>query len=129
MLNDKVNLDNIKVISNEFIYDENEIAIDYIKPIVFTFNKSEIVDKKIKSFFSLEELKDKDILFTGDHINDIDAIKDIECRNKLSIAFDNNVTDKNMNEEYLKKYDAVVCNDGDFNFVVDTLQKIIENSK
>ena len=129
MLNEKVNLDNIKVISNEFIYDENEIAIDYVKPIVFTFNKSEMVDKKIKSFFSLEELKEKDILFTGDHINDIDAIKDIECRNKLSIAFDNNVTDKNMNEEYLKKYDAVVCNDGDFNFVVDTLKKIIENSK
>ena len=129
MLNEKVNLDNIKVISNEFIYDENEIAIDYVKPIVFTFNKSEKVDKKIKSFFSLEELKEKDILFTGDHINDIDAIKGIECRNKLSIAFDNNVTDKNMNEEYLKKYDAVVCNDGDFNFVVDTLKKIIENSK
>ena len=127
MLNEKVNLDNIKVISNEFIYDENEIAIDYIKPIVFTFNKSEKVDKKIKSFFSLEELKEKDILFTGDHINDIDAIKDIECRNKLSIAFDNNGTDKNMNEEYLKKYDAVVCNDGEFNFVVDTLKKIIEN--
>ena len=129
MLNEKVNLDNIKVISNEFIYDENEIAIDYVKPIVFTFNKSEMVDKKIKSFFSLEELKEKDILFTGDHINDIDAIKDIECRNKLSIAFDNNGTDKNMNEGYLKKYDAVVCNDGDFNFVVDTLKKIIENSK
>lgn len=129
MLNEKVNLDNIKVISNEFIYDENEIAIDYVKPIVFTFNKSERVDKKIKSFFSLEEIKDKDILFTGDHINDIDAIKDIDCRNKLSIAFDNNVTDKNMNEEYLKKYDAVVCNDGDFNFVVETLKKIIENSK
>ena len=34
-----------------------------------------------------------------------------------------------MNDEYLKKYDAVICNDGDFNFVVDTLEKIIKNSK
>ena len=129
MLNEKINFENIKIISNDFIYDENEIAIDFIKPLVFTFNKSEQIDKKIKTFFSLEELKKKDILFTGDHINDVDAIKDIECNNKLTIAFDNNVTEKNMNEEYLKKYDAVVCDDGDFNFVVETLEKIIENSK
>ena len=124
-----INMNNIHIITNEFEYDKNDCTIDYKKPLVYTFNKCEIVDKRIKEIFSEEELKNKCILFTGDHINDIDAIKDINCKIKLGIGFDNNVEEgKNINDEYLKKYDAVICNEGDFNFLNETLEKIKKNN-
>lgn len=129
ILYNDINMKNIHIITNEFNYDENNCVIDYKKPLVYTFNKCEIVDKRIKEIFSEEELKNKYILFTGDHINDIDAIKDIKCKLKLGIGFDNNVEEgKNLNDEYLKKYDAVICNEGDFNFLNDVLEKIIKNN-
>ena len=102
ILYNDINMKNIHIITNEFNYDENNCVIDYKKPLVYTFNKCEIVDKRIKEIFSEEELKNKYILFTGDHINDIDAIKDIKCKLKLGIGFDNNVEEgKNINDEYL----------------------------
>ena len=39
--------------------------------------------------------------FIGDHINDIDAISDIKCVEKLGIAFNNTKNEKEINNEFL----------------------------
>ena len=58
ILNNEIKLDDVGVISNEFIYDNNKI-IDYKKPLIYTFNKSKIFENNINK----KELEN--ILFLG----------------------------------------------------------------
>lgn len=117
-----IKMENIKIISNEFIYDDNDNVIDYKKPLIYTFNKSQIFKDNIKN------LENKCILFLGDHINDIDTILNINCLEKVGIAFNNNKNDNESNNIFLKKYDCVICNDGDFIFINELIQEIINKS-
>ena len=121
ILNNEIKLDNIKIISNEFIYDNNNKIIDYKKPLIYTFNKSIIFEDNINK----KELENKCILFLGDHINDIDILSNIKCLEKLTIAFDNNINNPKSNENYLKKYDCIIGNDGDFLYINQILKNII----
>lgn len=112
--------ENIKIISNEFIYDQENKIIDYKKPIIYTFNKSVIISKTIKTIINENEIKYKDILFMGDHINDIDAIKDLSPKNKVGIAFDNYFPQY----DYLEKYDCVIRDEGTFELINELLSKM-----
>ena len=121
ILYNDIKLENIKIISNEFIYDGNNKIIDYKKPLIYTFNKSKIFEDNINK----KELENKCILFLGDHINDIDVLSNIKCIEKLSIAFDNNIKNPKSNENYLKKYDCIIGNDGDFLYINQIIKNII----
>lgn len=122
ILDKNINMKNIKIISNEFIYDKNDIIVDYKKPLIYTFNKSKIFKERINN------LENKCILFLGDHINDVDAIENINCLEKICIVFNNNKNEEEINNNFLKKYDCVICNDGDFLFINDLIEQIMNKN-
>ena len=122
ILDKNINMKNIKIISNEFIYDKNDIIVDYKKPLIYTFNKSKIFKERINN------LENKCILFLGDHINDVDAIENINCLEKICIVFNNNKNVEEINNNFLKKYDCVICNDGDFLFINDLIEQIVNKN-
>ena len=118
------------IIANSFIFNnennnennlnnENNNVIDYKKPIVYTFYKNLSVDKLLKEL-KLNELK-LNILFMGDNLNDIDAIKDINFEEKKSIFFYNKEIENFPEKECFKKYDVAILNDGDFEIVNEIL--------
>ena len=112
---------NVTIISNEFVYGNDGKAIDYKKPIVYAFNKSQISEEKILEKFTQEQLKTKSIIFLGDHVNDIDTIEKVPAKSKLGFAFDNFTENR---EKYLEKYDCVILNDGSFSVVNEVLEAL-----
>lgn len=111
---------NIQIISNEFIYDEKNKTKDFKTPLIYTFNKAEIISHRIKEIIKEEDLKNKEILFLGDHINDIDAIKDLKPKDKVGIVFNNYFNQY----KYLEKYDCVINNEGSFDYINELLSNI-----
>ena len=111
---------NIQIISNEFIYDKENKTKDFKKPLIYTFNKADIISHRIQEIIKEDEMKNKDILFLGDHINDIDAIKDLKPKNKVGVVFNNYFNQY----KYLEKYDCVISNEGSFDFINELLSNI-----
>ena len=114
----------IYIIANDFIYNENNEVVEIKKPIIYTFNKDKIITDDI---FKILNLKDKklNVIFFGDHLNDINALDDIreDIENILSIAF-YNYSQNNLPKEFIETYDAVVCEDGDFSIINDILEQL-----
>ena len=115
--NENNNFNNLNNENN--LNKENNNVIDYKKPIVYTFYKNLSVDKLLKEL-KLNELK-LNILFMGDNLNDIDAIKDINFEEKKSIFFYNKEIENFPEKECFKKYDVAILNDGDFEIVNEIL--------
>jgi hypothetical protein len=113
--NENKNLNKENNLNNE----NNNNVIDYKKPIVYTFYKNLSVDNLIKEL-KLNELK-LNVLFMGDNLNDIDAIKDIKFEEKKSIFFYNKEIENFPEKECFKKYDIAILNDGDFEIVNEIL--------
>jgi len=107
-----IDFDNIFIISNEFIWDKDKNAIDFKKPVIHTFNKNEDV---IDNFSSIQtKIKWKiNTLLIWDSLWDANMVKKW---NVVKIWFLNDKVDELL-EEYKKKYDVVVLNDGDFSFI------------
>ena len=112
----------IHIIANDFIFNENNIAIDIVKPIIYTFNKNKIIKDEISKYINLNEQK-LNVFFFGDHLNDINALDDIQnnIENILSVAFWN-YDESKLSNEFKKIYDAVVSEDGDF-FIINEILK------
>jgi hypothetical protein len=47
---------NISLIGNDFVWDKNDVAIDFKKPIIHSMNKDETV---LKDFPIFEKIKDR----------------------------------------------------------------------
>ena len=94
-----INNNLIHIIANDFIFNENNIAIDIVKPIIYTFNKNKIIKDEISKYINLNEKK-INVVFFGDHLNDINALDDIQnnIENILSVAFWNYDESKLSNE-------------------------------
>ena len=117
------------IVANSFIFkndsndnennNNNNNVIDYKKPIVYTFYKNLSVDILIKEL-KLNEIK-LNVLFMGDNLNDIDAIKDIKFEEKKSIFYYNKEIENFPEKECFKKYDIAILNDGDFEIVNEIL--------
>ena len=117
-----INNNLIHIIANDFIFNENNIAIDIVKPIIYTFNKNKIIKDEISKYINLNEQK-LNVFFFGDHLNDINALDDIQnnIENILSVAFWN-YDESKLSNEFKKIYDAVVREDGDF-FIINEILK------
>lgn len=117
-----INNNLIHIIANDFIFNENNIAIDIVKPIIYTFNKNKIIKDEISKYINLNEKK-INVVFFGDHLNDINALDDIQnnIENILSVAFWN-YDESKLSNEFKKIYDAVVSEDGDF-FIINEILK------
>ena len=117
-----VDFDNIFVISNQFVWDENWYAIDYKKPIIHTFNKDETILKEFPKIY--EKIKNrKNIILLWDSLWDHHMVEGFDYKNLIKIWFLNEKVEELL-EEYKKRYDVIVTEDGSFKIVNEILRKI-----
>jgi HAD superfamily hydrolase (TIGR01544 family) len=101
--------ENIKIISNEFVWDENGFAIDIKQPIIHCLNKDETVLKDFDFYGDIAGRKN--VMLLGDSADDIDMVLGFEYDNLIKIGFLNKPTLENE-LIYLKNYDILIKNDG-----------------
>ncbi|MFA5917332.1 MAG: hypothetical protein WC850_03820 [Candidatus Gracilibacteria bacterium] len=102
---------NIKIISNEFIWDTKGNAIGYDKRVIHVFNKDETVLHEFPEIYSQIENR-KNVILLGDSLGDVGMIEGFGYNNLLKIGFLNN-NEEELLEEYKKNYDIVLTGDND----------------
>ncbi|MDD3793345.1 MAG: hypothetical protein PHI37_00865 [Candidatus Gracilibacteria bacterium] len=117
-----VNISNIKIISNSFIWDDNGNAIGYNKPVIHVFNKDETVLKSFPEIYDNIKSR-KNVILLGDSLGDPGMIHGFEYDNLLKIGFLNDKVDELL-EDYKKHYDVVIVGDGEFDFVNEIIKTI-----
>jgi len=114
--------DNIKVISNSFIWDENWIAVSYNKPVIHVFNKDETVLKSFPDIYG-NIVARKNVILLWDSLGDPGMITWFDYDSLLKIWFLNDKIDELL-EEYKKNYDVVIIWDWEFDFVNEIIWEI-----
>jgi 5'-nucleotidase len=125
MFLEKENLlfDNIKIISNEFIWNNEGYAIEIKEPIIHIFNKDETIVSKFPFF---DQIKDKkNVILLGDSLGDLGMIKGFEYDNLIKIGFLNENIEQSL-EIYKKSFDVVILNDGDFSYINQLMEQITQ---
>lgn len=120
MRNRKMDFDNVSVISNKYVWDENDNAISRVKPYIHTFNKSGISIKNDADIFS-KVFDRKNIILIGDSLGDCHMADGLDYNTILKIGFLNSDA-RNKLEDYKKHFDVVITGDSDFSFLLDFLQ-------
>lgn len=102
---------NIKIISNEFIWDKDWYAIDYDRRVIHVFNKDETVLEQFPEIY--KEIKDrKNVILLWDSIWDVGMIEGFKYDNLLKIGFLNEKEDE-LIEDYKSNYDLVLTGHND----------------
>ncbi len=114
---------NIHIISNSFIWDEDGKVSGVCEPIITGMNKDETL---IQNFPAFEVVKNrKNVILLGDNIGDVGMVEGFDYENLLKIGFLNEDPAGDLLPEFEKHYDAVILDDGPFDFVNSILEKII----
>jgi 5'-nucleotidase len=107
--------DNIKIISNEFYWDENWNAVWYDERVIHVFNKDETVLKEFPDIYN--KIKDrKNVILLWDSLWDPGMIEGFEYENLLKIWFLNEKEEEHL-DEYKKAYDVILTWDNDWDFI------------
>ncbi len=114
---------NIHIISNSFNYDSNWYVTSYNYPVIHTFNKDETVLSELPEIYDIVKNR-KDVILLWDSLWDHHMIDGFDYDNLLKIGFLNENIQDNL-EEYQKRYDVLITNDWDINFVNNLLKKIL----
>jgi cytosolic 5'-nucleotidase 3 len=113
---------NIHIIANFFEFNEKGIAIEYNKPVIHVFNKSETSIKELPIYKTL--LKKKNVILLGDSLGDVGMIEGFPYENLIKIGFLNKNIEENL-EKYKESYDVIILDDGSISYVNELLKKII----
>jgi len=114
---------NIHIITNFYKWDENENAIEIKKPIIHVANKEEIVIQKYPFFDIIKNRKN--VILLGDNIEDVGMVKGFEYDNLIKIGFLNENIEEAL-EKYKKNFDAIITNEGNFEFVNKLIREIVK---
>lgn len=117
----KINFDNIFVVGNRYSFDDKGNALEIKRPIIHTFNKTEVTLKGAGLYSKVENRKN--VILLGDSIGDVGMIEGFDYDNLLKIGFLNEEVEKNL-PCYKENFDVIITNDGDFNFVNDLLKEL-----
>lgn len=117
--NQKLLLDNIHIIGNYLEFDKNGKAVGIKKPIIHNANKGEIAVKNYPVWSKIKAKKN--VILLGDSLEDSNMIDGFDYDNLLRIGFYNYKDDSSKLEAYKQKYDVLILNDGDFDFVNEVL--------
>ncbi len=113
--------DNIHIVSNEFEWNDDGKAIGIKEPIIHVMNKDETTIQKYPVF---EFIKNKrNVLLLGDSLGDVGMIKGFDYDTLIKVGFLNENVEENL-ENYEANFDAVILNDGNFDFVNEILGDI-----
>ena len=119
----------IMILANSFTFNNEGIVNGYSEPVIYTFNKENIIKDEItKKYPNINKA-----FIMGDHINDYDSIKGINLNSNLIIGigfinFINALEKKILNdviENFKKIYDIIIIN-GSFYPVIRLLDSILE---
>ena len=103
-------------------YNEEGNAVSIREPIIHVFNKGEI---SLKGLPIMKELKDKkNVLLFGDSLGDLQMTEGFDYENIIRIGFLNYEDDEKL-EDYKDKYDVVILNDGNMNFINSLLKEVL----
>ena len=109
----------LQLIGNEFLQDSKGEEVKVKPPMVYTCNKDEVLRKEIAN------MNCKNILFFGDHLDDIKAVKKIDYDVCLSVGFAN-YQHKDVPKNYYETFDVVVEEDGDFWLIISIVEEYIK---
>ncbi len=120
---EKLFFPNVQIISNEYLWDDNEKAIKIKSPILHSLNKDEINFKNFPHIY--EKIKNrKNVILLGDMIEDVKMIKNFDYENVIKIGFLNERVSEKI-KKYKKAFDCLILNDGSFLFVNKLLKEVI----
>ena len=111
----------IILLANSFLFDENGIVNGYSKPVIYTFNKEDIIKDEIqKKYPNVNK-----VFIMGDHLNDYDSIKGLNLKrnNIIGIGFINLLENERKEKEfqliknYKEIYDITIIN-GSFSYSI-----------
>lgn len=117
----------IILLANSFLFDKNGIVNGYSKPVIYTFNKEDIIKDEIqKKYPNVNK-----VFIMGDHLNDYDSIKglDLKRNNIIGIGFINLLENERKEKEFqlIKNfkeiYDITIIN-GSFLYLIQLLDLI-----
>lgn len=117
----------IILLANSFLFDKNGIVNGYSKPVIYTFNKEDIIKDEIqKKYPNVNK-----VFIMGDHLNDYDSIKGLNLKrnNIIGIGFINLLENERKEKEfqliknYKEIYDITIIN-GSFLYLIQLLDLI-----
>lgn len=121
--NNAVLTDNIHILGNEFIWNEEWVAIDFKQPVIHSYNKDETVIQSFSEVYT--EVKErKNVILLGDSPEDVKMIHGFEYDVLLKIWFLNKDVDNNM-DLYKERYDVVIAHDGSLEYVNGLLEDVV----
>jgi 5'-nucleotidase len=119
---DKINFQNISIISNSPDFDKSGKLIGFKKPYIHVLSKTETM---LKDFPAYGQVKDrKNVILLGDNIEDIGMVEGFDYDNLIKIGFLNDKVEDNL-EAYKQNFDIVLTNDTDMGYINDLLNQII----
>ncbi|KFD56448.1 hypothetical protein M514_02552 [Trichuris suis] len=115
---------NMRVIGNEFSFDEFGTVCGFFEPLIHTYNKNISAIKCRDDFMG--SLKDRrNIVLFGDTLGDARMDLGIgETERILKIGFLNHTVD-GMKESYMRAYDVVISDPTDFNMASELLFSLL----
>jgi 5'-nucleotidase len=118
----KLNLSNVFVISNRYVWDEKGFAIERVKPYIHTFNKSgsSIIENKLVHSNITGR---KNVILLGDSLGDCHMADGLIYDNVLKIGFLNSDVGNKL-RSYKSHYDVVITGDCEFDFVYNFLKEL-----
>lgn len=112
---------NVHILSNTFDFDDNGFATKYKDGVIHIFNKSETEVKNKEFLASIKERKN--IILLGDIISDLGMSEGLDHDTVITIGFLNENVESKL-ELYKSKFDVVITNDSDMDFVNEIIEKI-----
>jgi len=115
--------ENIKIVSNSFIWNKEDRVVGVNQPIIHTFNKDYTA---IKEFTFFENIKNrKNVILLGDGIGDVSMINGFDYDKIIKIGFLNE-NSKGELAEYKENYDIIILNDGTMDYILDSFKKVFD---
>jgi cytosolic 5'-nucleotidase 3 len=122
LIQNKLLLPNITVISNLYDWDENGRAIQIKKPVVTSVNKDETLIHELPIYSKIKDRKN--VLLLGDGLEDVGMIEGFDYKNLIKIAFLNENVEENL-PAFKKAYDVVLLGDQNMDYVNDLVKEIL----
>ena len=113
---------NIHIISNFLVFDKEDKAVSYTRPLIHTFNKNEVEVKKFP--YQKEIIDKKNVILLGDMLGDLNMCSGIDHDNIIKIGFLNHDVEK-LFDEFSKGFDVIILNDGSMDQVNKMLKEIL----
>lgn len=119
----QLNFSNIQIFSNQYVWDESGVAVDYKKPLIHVLNKDYQIVKDSPVYEKLDLASRQNVIAIGDGISDLKMIDHCDYKNLLKIGFLNEEI-ATLRPAFKKAFDEVIENDGNFDYLNQLLNQI-----